>query len=117
MSMVLDQRKIEASSSTTTGFGVKKFMKIGSTSETPKMILIDHMKHPRRAHPPKKLAYREIKGAATESTIHVVKISAEFSNILKVFLRRNSSAQNKKANSKTNEEKSNRKATHLMLKN
>ena len=57
-SKVLDQIKIKESSSTTTGFGTKRFMKIVSTSKTPKMIWIQPMKHHSRACPPQKLSSR-----------------------------------------------------------
>ena len=92
MSKVLDQSEIEVSISIITGFGTKIFMKIGSASKRPKMIWIEHMKHSRRVHPPTKLSSREITGVAAESTMHAIKSSAEFSNIVKLCLRHNSSA-------------------------
>ena len=58
MSKVLDQRKYEVSSATTRGFGTNRFMKIGSTSKTPNIIWTEHMKHPRKVHPPTKLTSR-----------------------------------------------------------
>ena len=113
MSKVLDQSKIEVSSSIITDFGAKKFMKIWSTSKTPKMTWIEWIKNPRRVPSPTKLASREITAVAAESIMHVNKISEEFSNIVKLCLRFNSSSQNKNSNSKMNEELSNRKSNKI----
>ena len=43
------------STSETRGFGANRFVKTGSTSKTPTMMWIEHMKHPRRVHPRKNL--------------------------------------------------------------
>ena len=78
MSKVLCQIKCEVSSAITRGFGTNIFMKIGSTSKTPKIIWIEHMKHPLRVHPPTKLTSKELSGTAAESIIHVLKAARNF---------------------------------------
>jgi len=49
------------------------FIKIGNASLSPKMISDDCLKHPRRAHPPTKIASREIIRSASNEITSIIK--------------------------------------------
>ena len=99
---VLDPNKCETSVKKMRSFGPIKLMKMGSIDKSPKTTWTEHMKHPRRVRPPKKLASRETTRIAAESIAHIIKSSPEFCNIIKLYLSYNKSPSNKSTNNKIN---------------
>ena len=66
-----------------------RFIEIGNTSLSPKMIWDDYLKHPRRVHPPTKIASREIIRSTSNEIMSIIKNSKFFINMVELYMQHN----------------------------
>ena len=69
--------------------GNKRFIKIGNTSLTPATIWDDCLEHPRRVHPPTKIASREIIKSTCNEILSIIKNSDLFINMVELHIQHN----------------------------